>query len=367
MNTTVKPDTKQLAEPQERPATIIELLEKPDTKKRLAAVLPKHLSADRMMRVCALAIHKTPLLAQCSWVSLLGSIMIFASLGIEPNTPLGHGYLIPFKKKRKQKATKEGERDQWTETVEVQPIIGYRGFVDLAYRSRMVTSLHADVVYRGDNFEFHYGTGMQLIHKPVGAKEGRDRIYAYAHASLIDGQAFEALPYQEVLAVRNKTQAWRQALADLERSKEPSLREWERDRALRSYESSPWVAYEHEMAAKTMVRRLAKMLPLSIEYANAVAADTLSEAGTIDLSAFTEPGGAAFADMSMAEDATEGDPADNGQKQLTHSTEKTLDQVQTGSNQGDKVPAGNGATAGAKGGKAKGEPQSAGNPFDGAQ
>jgi recombination protein RecT len=186
--------------------------------------------------------------------------------------------------------------------VEVTPIIGYRGYVDLAYRSRLVASLHADVVYRGDDFEYHYGTGMKLIHRPKGEREGRERTHAYAHASLVDGQAFEALPYVEVMAIRNKTQAYQQALKDYERSRDQSKTQRERDSALRSYESSPWIAYEHEMASKTMVRRLSKMLPLSIEFANAVAVDTLSDAGALDLTAFTEPGAQAFADMSLAED-----------------------------------------------------------------
>ena len=47
-----------------------------------------------------------------------------------------------------------------------------------------------------------------------------------------------------------------------------------------AYNSTPWVAYEHEMAAKTMIRRIAKSLPLSIEMANATQLDEMSDRGT---------------------------------------------------------------------------------------
>jgi recombination protein RecT len=44
------------------------------------------------------------------------------------------------------------------------------------------------------------------------------------------------------------------------------------------------------MSSKTMIRRLAKMLPLSIEFANAAALDAMSETGAADLAALASDG-----------------------------------------------------------------------------
>jgi len=190
-----------------------------------------------------------------------------ASLGLEPNTPLNHAYLIPFEKRRKN------EQGRWeTASVEVNLILGYQGLIDLARRTGSLVSLHADVVYEGDEFEFHYGTDQRLFHRPVGDTEGRKPIYAYAYAKLSDGEAFEVLPYANVLKIRDATQAYRKAMED-------------KARGDKNWATSPWIAYEREMAAKTMVRRLSKWLPKSIEFATAVQMDSLAERGMIDFRA----------------------------------------------------------------------------------
>ena len=257
-----------LAAASESKKDIQAMLQSPQMIERFKAVVPAHLNPQRMLRVMALAIHKTPKLAECDPITLLGAMMVCASLGIEPNTPLGHAYLIPFEKR-----TKRG--GQWvTERVDVNLIIGYRGYVDLARRSGSMVSIHADVVYEGDDFSFEYGTNMHLRHVPRGARAGRKPLWAYAHAKLKDGEAFEVLPYEQVLAIRDGSQAFQQAL----RAKN--------DNRMSTYESSPWVAYEHEMAAKTMIRRIAKMLPMSIEFANAAALDAMAETGKVDYGTF---------------------------------------------------------------------------------
>jgi recombination protein RecT len=271
-----------LAAPREERNDIQAILKSPKMVERFKAVVPAHLNPQRMLRVMAMAIHKTPKLAECDAITLLGAMMVCASLGIEPNTPLGHAYLIPFEKRRK-----EGGR--WvTERVDVNLIIGYRGYVDLARRSGSMVSIHADVVYEGDDFSFEYGTNMHLRHVPRGARAGRKALWAYAHAKLKDGEAFEVLPYEQVMAIRDNSQAYKQAV---------SAKDGGRDYA---YASSPWVAYEHEMASKTMIRRIAKMLPLSIEFANAAALDAMAEAGKVDYAAFTSDDQTALIDVETA-------------------------------------------------------------------
>lgn len=246
--------------------TIGEMLEDPRVAKAIAESVPQHLSPARLLRVMAQALRRTPKLALCSPLSLLGAMISCATLGLEPNTPLGHCYLIPFEKREKRGT-------QWvTASVEIQLILGYQGLIDLSRRTGSLVSLHADVVFEGDEFDFEYGSQMHLRHVPRGSREGRKPTYAYAHAKLEDGEAFEVLPYAEVLKIRDNTQAFKQAMIG-------------KDRGDRNWASSPWIAYEFEMSSKTMVRRLSKWLPKSIEFATAVQMDSLAERGMIDFAA----------------------------------------------------------------------------------
>lgn len=259
----------QGAAPQTEPPKIQQLLQSPEMVKRMQAVLPRHLSPERMLRVMAQAVFKTPKLAECHPITLLGAMMACASLGLEPNTPLGHAYLIPFEKRKK---VGPGKDDWATDRVEVNLIIGYKGLIDLARRSGSLESIHADVVYEGDEFSFEYGTNTHLRHVPIGDRDGRIPKWAYAHAKLKDGgQAFEVLPYAEVLKIRNASQGYQQASRQRDGGK-----------------SNPWIAFEHEMSVKTMIRRLSKFLPASIEFANAAELDRMSETGGANLAVFSD-------------------------------------------------------------------------------
>ena len=66
-------------------------------------------------------------------------MMTAAQLGMEPNTPLGQAYLIPFYNNK-------------THCSECQFQLGYKGLIDLAYRSGEVSIIQAQVVYEHDSF-----------------------------------------------------------------------------------------------------------------------------------------------------------------------------------------------------------------------
>lgn len=255
MNELAKPEGQQ---------SIMDLLNGPNTRKRFAQSVPAHMSPERMIRVCALSVNKNPKLMECTPMSLLGAMLSCAALGIEPDTPLGHCHLIPFEKKRK-----EGNR--WvTDRVEVNLVIGYRGYIDLARRSGNLKSLHADVVYSNDTFEFEYGSNRHLKHVPAPGDRG-EKIWAYCHAALDnDEEAFEVIPWNDILKTRDGTEAYRAALRQKDRGHTSG------------YEKSPWVAHENMMARKTAIRLLTKTLPMSIEYANAATLDQMSEVGRVD-------------------------------------------------------------------------------------
>ena len=104
--------------------------------------LPSVITPERFTRMVLSALSTNPKLAACTPKSFLGAMMSAAQLGLEPNTPLGQAYLIPYRNKGVD---------------EVQFQIGYKGLVDLAYRSGEVEVVQAQTVYENDKFECEYG------------------------------------------------------------------------------------------------------------------------------------------------------------------------------------------------------------------
>ena len=230
-------------------------------KKQLAAVAASHLKPERMMRLMANARRTTPKLGQCSPLSLLGAMMQCASLGLEPNTVLGHAYLIPFDRKEKNKTS-----GKW-EVVEtnVQLIIGYKGYIDLARRSGHITSIAAGIHYSDDEtsgglWEYEEGTESKLRHR-AGDQQGA-KLHAYAIAKFRDGgHAYVVLPWSKVMKIRDGSQGWQSAKRSAEQYGKKEI-------------NSPWFTHEDEMAQKTAVRALAKFLPLSTEFRDGLEADS---------------------------------------------------------------------------------------------
>lgn len=224
-----------------------ELLSNENARNQLASVAAKHMNPERMMRVVANAIRTTPKLQEAEPLSMLGALMSFAALGLEPNSPLGHGYLIPFENKRKN-------------VIEVQAIIGYKGYIDLARRSGMLVSIHADVVYDDDeHFSHEYGSNQHLKHIP-GPRKGQ-KAGAYCHIKVksgdLTGEGHVYMAGNEIVGVRDKSQGWQTA------------------KRFGKTAESPWMAHENRMWAKTAVRRLANSgeLPMSTEFVTAMEID----------------------------------------------------------------------------------------------
>ena len=204
-------------------------------KGALLAVLPQHMTPDRMLKTALGAIRTTPALKDCTVASLFGALVQAASLGLEPNTVLGHAYLVPFYNGR------ESRRD-------VQLIVGYRGLIDLARRSGQIVSIAAWAVREADTFDVVLGTDARIEHRPHLGDDRGEIVAFYAVAHLKDGGvAFEVMSKAEVDRVAAGTQS--------------------------KGKSGPWRDHYEEMGRKTVIRRLSKYLPLSIELATAVDLD----------------------------------------------------------------------------------------------
>lgn len=224
------------------PKTLRDHLESAGFAAQMAKVLPKHLTPERMARVAATAMTKTPKLAECDHASFFAAMLTLSQIGLEPDGRMAH--LIPFFNNKRG-------------VMECQLIIDWKGLAQLAYRSGQISALHADVIYTGDDFAYDLGQISRHIpfflrkdaEKP--AKRG-DVIGAYAMAIMKDGVRIAALMEE----------------ADIEliraRSKSPN--------------NGPWVTDRNEMRKKTPFRRMSKWLPLESEkYREALDADDASD------------------------------------------------------------------------------------------
>lgn len=248
--------SSSLAPVEKKSMSVIEHLDSPRTIARFRHLVPQHMTPDRMLYLCKLALGN-PKFLKSDPVALLGSFLALASLGLEPNTPLGHAYLIPYEIYENKKGTGR---------YRVELIIGYKGLVSLAKRSGNVLDIHADVVYEGDQFSFAYGSNRHLTHVPQWQTE--KPVCAYSFAQLAVKDSFEVLPYSEILKTRNRSAGWQAYV------------KWQKE--------TPWLNHERPMAIKTMIRYHAKTLDTSPELARAIAIDAKSEVGRLNTAVFAE-------------------------------------------------------------------------------
>lgn len=209
-------------------------------KPQMARALPKHMDADRMARIALTVLRQTPALARCTSESFMGALMTCAQTGLEPG-PLGHAYLVPY-----------GNT--------VTFIAGYKGLIDLAWRSGRVLDISAETVYANDHFYFRKGLDPKLEHDWSLSDNRGEVIGYYAAAKLKDGgSAFVVMSKNDVEKIRARSKA---------------------------KNSGPWQTDYDAMSKKTCIRQLAKFLPLSVEFAQAITHDetvrTDVAAGAID-------------------------------------------------------------------------------------
>lgn len=196
--------------------------------------LPKVMTPERFTRIALSAVSNNPQLGECTPRSFLAAMMNAAQLGLEPNTPLGQAYLIPYKNKG---------------ILECQFQIGYKGLIDLAYRSGDVKMIMAQTVYEKDEFEFEFGLEPRLKHVPAKKDRG-EPTWFYAVFKLVNGgEGFEVMSVEDV---RKHAQKYSQA-----------------------YNSSfsPWKKNFEEMAKKTVIKKVLKYAPMKTDFLRAVTED----------------------------------------------------------------------------------------------
>ncbi len=218
-----------------KPQTLRDLITDDKMKKQFAMALPKALPIDRFLRCLLTTIARDPKLMECDRQTVLAGAMTAAQLGLEIDPALGRAYLLPYRDSKRGMIA--------------QLIIGYKGYVDLAYRSGQLAGLQAEAVYEADHFTYQLGLDPKLEHVPADREDRGVLKFAYAVASLSNGgRAWRVLNRAQVMKHRKSSRG-----------------------ADSSY--SPWQTHEEEMWRKTAIRALSSILPLSPELRDAVATD----------------------------------------------------------------------------------------------
>lgn len=206
-------------------------------KPQIAKALPSVITPERFTRIAMTAVSSNPKLAECTPQSFCGALMQAAQLGLEPNTPLGQAYLIPYRNHGQQECSFQ---------------LGYRGLIELAHRSGEFKNITAHEVYENDEFEFEYGLDPKLVHKPAMHDRGNVIAY-YAVYTLVNGG------YEFIVMSKD----------DVERHAR---------KFSKAYNYGPWKTNFDAMAKKTVIKQLLKYAPISTEFVR----QTVSDESTIN-------------------------------------------------------------------------------------
>lgn len=196
--------------------------------------LPSVLTPERFTRMMLSAVSNTPKLPECTPKSFLAAMMSAAQLGLEPNTPLGQAYLIPFKNKG---------------VLEVQFQVGYKGLIDLAYRSGEVDIIQAQAVHENDVWECEFGIEPKLKHIPADTNRGEVVRYYAMFRTKTGGYGFEVMSVDDIKAHAQKySQSFNSSF-------------------------SPWKSNFDAMAKKTVLKQCLKYAPMKSDFVKAIASD----------------------------------------------------------------------------------------------
>lgn len=221
---------KMAAKQKKAPSSIQDYIEV--MKPAIKAALPSVMTPERFSRITLSALSANPTLKECTPQSFLGAMMTAAQLGLEPNTPLQQAFLIPFRNHGKLECSFQ---------------LGYKGLIDLAYRSGEVSIIQAHTVYENDEFQYELGLDPKLRHVPAKTDRGAPIAYYAMFKTKDGGYGFQVMSIEEVRAHAKKFS--------------------------KSYGNGPWVTNFDEMAKKTVLKKVLKYAPLKSDFVRGIAMD----------------------------------------------------------------------------------------------
>jgi recombination protein RecT len=240
------------------------------------AALPAVMTPERFTRIALSALSANPALQKSTPQSFLAAMMTAAQLGLEPNTPLGQAYLIPFKN--------HGQ-------MECQFQLGYKGYIQLAIRSGFYKKLNVTAIKEGELIRFdplNEEIEVNII-EDEDKREATPTIGYYAMFEYHNG--FKKVMYwskEKMICHADKFSAAFSKEATKGRYPKVSYADFcegKYDKKDAWLYSSFWYQNFDEMGVKTMMRQLlSKWGILSIEMEKAFSADggVVHENGVID-------------------------------------------------------------------------------------
>lgn len=227
--------SNELTTQTEKMASVRDMLARPDIQAQIRDVLPQHVTPEKLAALTLTQIRTNPKLLECTQTSLLGAVLESSKLGLEIAS-MGQCWIVPF-------------RDEAT------LLIGYRGMIDLAYRSQLIKSIEAHAVFEGDDFDYQFGTEKFIHHKPSDEADRSKLTHVYSVIETVTGgMVMDVMTQGDVEKVRGYSRSG-------------------------SSKSSPWVLHYPEMAKKTSLHRGLKMAPCSTELQRAITLDEQAEIG----------------------------------------------------------------------------------------
>jgi len=206
-------------------------------KEGLKKLLPKAMPAETWLEN-AMLLCRDPKLRVCTPISLLGTIIGAAKLGLSLDPNMGHLAVVPFNEKAGKTAV-------------LIPM--YRGYIELARRGG-VQRVNVNEVYDNDEINIDLGSGLPPTHRPwwdLGKDESGELRLAYCVAYMPDGSPLVTYMHRkEILKRRDVSKAYNY-----------------------DKEGSIWVKWEPEQWMKTVIRKARKYWPQT---------PMLSLAGTMD-------------------------------------------------------------------------------------
>lgn len=255
---------------QEKPMVALVNKMMPEIKKALPSVL----TPERFTRMVLSAISSTPKLAECDPKTFLGAMMSAAQLGVEPNSALGEAWLIPYRNKGR---------------MECQFQLGYKGLIDLAYRSGDIISISAHTVHENDEFSYELGLDEKLVHKPALRDRGEAVCYYATFKTRLGGFGFAVMSVDDIKAHMNR---YSKAAAS---------------------GFSPWSTNFDEMAKKTVLKKCLKYAPLKSDFVKAVNSDETIKSELSDSMIDVQPEEINVTEEGTVVDTTTGEVIDKAQ------------------------------------------------------
>tara|TARA_R110000803_G_scaffold210718_1_gene283362 strand:- start:803 stop:1846 length:1044 start_codon:yes stop_codon:yes gene_type:complete len=192
---------------------------------------------DKCLSLICRAVYNNPELMNCNKPSLLIAAQESIQHDLMIDGVLGHAYLVPYKG-------------------EAKLVVGYKGMIELAYRSERVAVIDAKLVYEGDVFDYRFGSDEYLNHSPQNMTDVVTHAWALCKTTK-GGCRFIVMTADEIDKHKVKySKNWRS-------------------------KKSAWQTSPDAMKIKTVVRALYKLLPVSAEHKALVEREEYIERGVL--------------------------------------------------------------------------------------